>query len=155
MSIKAIGVVSGAAMTAIAAFAGGAQADPQDHTMYVYKTPWCGCCTAWADHMKGLGYTLEITELEDLAPVRRQGGIPDEVQGCHSAAIAGYALEGHVPPEAIAKLIEERPKIRGIAVPGMPQGSIGMGNNPRAKYNVYTFGAGTSEGSTIFYQAGR
>ncbi|GAB5377801.1 MAG: hypothetical protein AcusKO_42630 [Acuticoccus sp.] len=66
-----------------------------------------------------------------------------------------YAIEGHVPPEAIAKLIEERPEIRGIAVPGMPQGSIGMGNNPRAIYNVYTFDAGTTEGSTVFFEAGQ
>ncbi|WMS44394.1 DUF411 domain-containing protein [Acuticoccus sp. MNP-M23] len=153
MRIHKIGALAGAAMIGI--IATSAKAEPQDHTMYVYKTPWCGCCTDWAEHMEGLGYKLEITELEDLAPVRRQAGIPDEVQGCHSAAIAGYALEGHVPPEAIAKLLEEKPDIRGIAVPGMPQGSIGMGNNPRAKYNVHTFGAGTTEGSTVFYQAGR
>ena len=154
MSRKAEMILAGA-MTTLAALSTPVSADPQDHTMYVYKTPWCGCCTAWADHMKGLGYQLEVTELEDLAPVRRQAGIPDDVQGCHSAAIAGYAIEGHVPPEAIAKLIEERPEIRGIAVPGMPRGSIGMGNNPRAKYNVYTFDTGTTEDSTVFFEAGQ
>lgn len=154
MSMNAAAFLAGAIGT-LAVLSTPASADPRNHTLYVYKTPWCGCCTAWADHMKGLGYQLEVTEVEDLAPVRRQAGIPDDVQGCHSAAIAGYAIEGHVPPEAIAKLIEERPEIRGIAVPGMPQGSIGMGNDPRARYNVYTFGPGTTEASAVFYQAGQ
>ncbi len=127
--------------------------DPSAHTMHVYKTPWCGCCTAWADHMKQLGYKVEVTELEDLAQLRRQAGVPAAVQGCHSAAIEGYVLEGHVPPEAIARLLDEKPDVRGIAVPGMPQGSVGMGNDPAAQYDVVTFGDG-KEG-TVFYRAGQ
>lgn len=69
--------------------------------------------------------------------------------------IDGYVLEGHVPPQAIDKLLDERPKIHGIAVPGMPAGSVGMGYDPRASYDVVTFGAGTAEGSDVFYRAGR
>ena len=142
-------------LSAAVALASTGAAMAQDRRMTAYKTPWCGCCTAWAEHMGRLGYKFEITELKDLAPVRKQAGVPDEVQGCHTAAVGGYAIEGHVPPEAIDKLLSERPKIRGIAVPGMPMGSVGMGNDPGARYDVITFGAGTAEGSTVYYQAGR
>ena len=132
-----------------------AAADPSAHTMHVYKTPWCGCCTAWADRMKALGYTIRMNELDDLAALRQQAAVPAGVEGCHLAVIEGYVLEGHVPPEAIARLIDERPKVHGIAVPGMPRGSVGMGDDPRAAYDVVTFGAGTTEGSRVFYRAGR
>lgn len=149
--------VLAAATTAITALmlAAPASAQPKDQTLHVYKTPWCGCCTAWAEHMSGLGYEVEITELEDLAPVREQSGVPDAVKGCHSAAIAGYAIEGHVPPGAIAKLVEERPDVRGIAVPGMPMGSVGMGSDPNARYDVLSFGADGEVDADPFYQAGR
>ncbi len=129
--------------------------DPSSHTMHVYKNASCSCCGAWTDHMKGLGYKIEVTELDDLAPLRRQAAVPDEVRGCHIAVVDGYVLEGHVPPEAIDKLLDERPEVHGIAVPGMPAGSVGMGNDPRATYDVVTFGAGTTENSRVFYRAGR
>ena len=75
-------------------------------------------------------------------------------QGCHTAAIQDYVVEGHVPPEAIAKLLDERPKDHGISVPGMPQGSVGMGDDPRAQYDVVTFDAGPAANSRVFYRAG-
>ena len=153
--LQTIALAATLMLPAMAALPRTAHAEPQDHTMHVYKTPWCGCCTDWAEHMGRLGYKLEITELEDLAPVRKQAGVPDAVQGCHTAAVGGYVIEGHVPPEAIAKLLEERPSIRGIAVPGMPMGSVGMGDDPSARYDVVTFGANTVEGCSVFYQAGR
>lgn len=131
-----------------------ARADPSAHTIHVYKTPWCGCCGAWAAHMKGLGYAVETTELDDLSQLRRQAGVPDEVRGCHTAVVEGYVLEGHVPPEAMTKLLDERPRVRGIAVPGMPEGSIGMGNDPQARYDVLAFGGAAEEGD-VFYRAGR
>jgi len=145
----------GAALLAAVAGPPVAVADPSADTIHVYKTPWCGCCGAWADHMKGLGYTIETTELDDLAALRRQAAVPAGVEGCHLAVVDGYILEGHVPPQAIDKLLAERPKVHGIAVPGMPRGSIGMGNDPRAQYDVVTFGAGTTQGSEVFYRAGR
>lgn len=128
-----------------AALAGG-------ETIHVYKTPWCGCCAAWAERMREAGFETRITELEDLAPVRRQAGVPDRLAGCHTAAVEGYVLEGHVPAPAIEKLLAERPSARGIAVPGMPAGSPGMGDDPSARYDVLTFGA---DGTRVFYEAGR
>lgn len=124
-------------------------------TIHVYKTPWCGCCTAWAERMREAGFRTKITELRDLSSLRRQAGVPERVAGCHTAAIDGYVLEGHVPVPAIEKLLSERPRVRGIAVPGMPAGSPGMGDDPNARYNVVTFGAGPGETGRVFYEAGR
>lgn len=132
-----------------------AEAEPDDHVMHVYKTPWCGCCTAWADHMRVAGYHVKVTELEDLNPIRKQVGVPAEAAGCHTAVVGSYVLEGHVPPEAITKLLNERPAVRGIAVPGMPMGSVGMGDDPNARYSVYAFQANDPASAEVFYEAGR
>lgn len=149
--------IAGAAtiVAALAATSTPAAAAEADRTMHVYKTPWCGCCTAWTDRIKAAGFTVEITDLEDLSALRRQAAIPEELAGCHVAAIAGYALEGHVPVPAIEKLIAERPAVHGIAVPGMPMGAPGMNDDPSARYDVVTFGFGTTKDSRVFYEAGR
>ena len=125
-----------------------------DRNLVVYKTPWCGCCGQWVKIIEKAGFTAQINDLEDLTDVRRQMGVPDEVQACHTATLAGYAVEGHVPAKALEKLVAQRPAIRGIAVPGMPAGSPGMGYDPSAKFDVITFGQNTVEGSVIFMKIG-
>ncbi|WP_245803162.1 DUF411 domain-containing protein [Acuticoccus yangtzensis] len=130
-----------------------ADADPAEHRINVAKTPWCGCCGDWADHMARLGYEVEVTELTDLSQLRSRVGVPQAMEGCHMAVVEGYVLEGHVPPEAIARLLSEKPDVRGIAVPGMPAGSVGMGNDPQARYDVFAFGGEAAEGR-VFYRAG-
>lgn len=93
----------------------------------VFKTPWCGCCSAWIDRMRAAGFTkVSIIEIEDLSPTRRRLRIPDRYASCHTAQIQGYALEGHVPPADVRKLLIQRPVAAGLAVPGMPVGSPGM-----------------------------
>lgn len=92
----------------------------------VYKTPWCGCCGGWVTHLRSNGFAPKVVELEDLGPIRARHGIPDAVASCHTGVIGGYAVEGHVPAADIRKLLREKPKARGIAVPGMPIGSPGM-----------------------------
>ncbi|MBB5745649.1 DUF411 domain-containing protein [Brevundimonas variabilis] len=92
----------------------------------VYKTPWCGCCGAWVEHMTGAGWTATVRELEDLAPVRRRYGVPDALASCHTGVVGSYAVEGHVPAEDVARLVRERPDAFGLTVPGMPLGSPGM-----------------------------
>ncbi|MFN3766074.1 MAG: DUF411 domain-containing protein [Aliihoeflea sp.] len=116
----------------------------------VYKTPWCGCCTAWAEAFRAEGYDVQLTDMEDLTAVRENAGVADELQGCHTAEIDGYFIEGHVPLEAVAKLLEERPAISGLAVPGMPSGSLGMGDDPEAAYDVV---AVTADGRTSVYMS--
>lgn len=98
----------------------------------VFKTPWCGCCSAWIDRMRAAGFArITITEMEDLGPTRLRLGIPDRYASCHTGLIQGYALEGHVPPADVRKLLAQRPVAAGLAVPGMPLGSPGMEAGPR------------------------
>lgn len=92
----------------------------------VYKTPTCGCCTKWVEALRAAGLKPSINELDDLTPVRATYGVIDTLSSCHTARIGGYTIEGHVPPSDILRLLQERPKALGLAVPGMPIGSPGM-----------------------------
>ncbi len=122
--------------------------------MTVFKSPTCGCCGAWADAMSKAGYNVKIVNLDDLSAIKKQAGVSDEMAGCHTAVYKEYVLEGHVPLEAIDKLMSEQPKIRGIATPGMPSGSLGMGYDKNARYTVYAFTNNANEKPTAFYEAG-
>lgn len=92
----------------------------------VTKTPWCGCCTAWIDHMKEAGYEVHVHEKDDLTALKARLGIAPKHQSCHTGEIEGYAIEGHVPAEDVKRLLAERPDAIGLTVPGMPVGSPGM-----------------------------
>jgi hypothetical protein len=110
-----------------AASAGPALArKPAPTAITVYKTPWCGCCGGWVTHLQANGFAPKVVELEDLAPIRARHGVADALASCHTGVVAGYAIEGHVPAADIRKLLREKPKARGISVPGMPIGSPGM-----------------------------
>lgn len=106
------------------AFLGAGAAAAQ--TMTMYKTPWCGCCEAWAVRMEEAGFTVERIEREDLAPIKAEMNVPGDLAGCHTAEVSGYVVEGHVPAEDIRRLLDQRPDALGLAVPGMPVGSPGM-----------------------------
>jgi hypothetical protein len=101
-----------------------AQATAQ--TIDVIKSPYCGCCAQWVEHLRANGFTVRVTDVEDLDPVARQHGVPDELRSCHTATVGGYVIEGHVPAADIRRLLDERPQATGLAVPGMPIGSPGM-----------------------------
>lgn len=120
----------------------------------IYKNPWCGCCEAWAEALVKDGYTVQRHDLEDLSQIKKSAGVPGGMESCHTAKVDGYVLEGHVPLEAVTKLLSERPAIAGIAVPGMPQGSLGMGDDPTARYDVVTLPKATGAKSEVYYQAG-
>ena len=92
----------------------------------VYKTPWCGCCGGWVDHLRAAGWTAEVREVEDLAPVRARFGVPERLASCHTGVVGRYAIEGHVPSTDIDRLLREAPAARALAAPGMPAGSPGM-----------------------------
>ncbi|MBT3307373.1 MAG: DUF411 domain-containing protein [Alphaproteobacteria bacterium] len=104
----------------------------------VYKSPTCGCCKGWVAHMKKNGHSVKVQDLEDLDQIKKMAGVPEMFQSCHTAMIDGYVVEGHIPANDVARLLKERPKVRGIAVPGMPQGSPGMGGTPE-RYDVVQF----------------
>lgn len=120
-------------------------------TIHVVKDPGCGCCTAWVEHLNNAGFatTVEERDAESLAAYKQQMGIPDALASCHTATLAGYVLEGHVPAREIERLLQEKPDALGLAVPGMPYGSPGMGpEEARDAYDVVLIGRdGTS---TIF-----
>lgn len=110
--------------------------------MTVTRDPSCGCCRGWVAHVKEAGFPVEVLEATDLGPLKARLGVPPALISCHTAEVGGYVLEGHVPAEAIVRLIAERPEARGLAVPGMPVGSPGMevtGMAPEP-YEVVLFG---------------
>lgn len=112
--------------------------------LQVWRDENCGCCVAWVDHMRAAGFPIEDNVVRSVAAARRMLGTPHDLVSCHAALVGGYALEGHVPAEAVIRLLAQRPAgIRGLAVPGMPVGSPGMevpGQAPDI-YNVLAFDA--------------
>lgn len=111
----------------------------------VFKSPTCGCCGIWVEHLRKHGFVVNVTEVQDVSPFRTQHKVPAAVASCHTATVAGYVVEGHVPAADIHRLLKEKPKVAGIGVPGMPIGSPGMeGPNPQP-YDVLAF---TADGTT-------
>ncbi len=108
--------------------------------MTVHKDPSCGCCLAWVQHLKGAGFTVSVVETDRLDTVKARLGVPHELESCHTAELGDYAIEGHVPAGAIARLLADRPAAKGLAVPGMPVGAPGMGDGPPETYEVVLFG---------------
>ncbi|GAB3516100.1 DUF411 domain-containing protein [Pseudoxanthomonas daejeonensis] len=92
----------------------------------VFRSPACGCCGAWVEHMQHAGFPVQVREVDDLEAVRRQMGVPFGKGSCHTARIDGYIVEGHVPAADIRRLLAQRPNARGLVLPGMPAGSPGM-----------------------------
>lgn len=108
-----------------------------------YNAPGCSCCHEYAAYLRDyLDTQLTETADDDIAAVKREHGVPAELQSCHTSVLDGYVVEGHVPVEVIAELFDERPSIDGIALPGMPQGSPGMGGEQTTPFTIYTFGGG-------------
>ena len=108
--------------------------------MVVYKTPTCGCCRAWVEHVQAAGFQVEVHDTADVAPVKNEHGLPQHLASCHTAIVDGYVVEGHVPADVIRRLLAERPQVAGIAVPGMPAGSPGMEMGSRKDpYDIIAF----------------
>ena len=92
----------------------------------VWKTPTCGCCKAWVAHLRKNGFDVVTNDVSDTTAIRKKFDFPDQYGSCHTAKLGNYVLEGHVPAEDIRKLLQVKPKARGLAVPNMPLGSPGM-----------------------------
>jgi hypothetical protein len=117
-------------------------------TIVVYKTPTCGCCNDWVDHVKEHGFPVVTHDLDQLDGVKRQLGVPAGMISCHTATVRGYTVEGHVPADLIRKMIDERAAFRGLTVPGMPVGSPGMEGPWKQDYDVLAF---DDRGNTTVY----
>jgi hypothetical protein len=107
----------------------------------VHKDPTCGCCSGWVEHLQKAGFDTKVLDTRDLDTVKERLGVPDDLAACHTAQIAGYIIEGHVPAAALRRLLAEKPTAAGLAVPGMPIGSPGMKGGKPEKYDVILFGS--------------
>lgn len=107
--------------------------------MTVHKSPLCGCCGEYIAILRQLGADVTVIDAQDTASVKRELGVPMSAWSCHTTVVEGYAVEGHVPLEAIERLLDERPEVDGIALPGMPAGSPGMTGVKAAPFEVVTF----------------
>ncbi len=106
----------------------------------LYKSPECGCCDGYADYLRHHGFEVTAKATNDLAEISRKAGIPPDLQGCHTAFIGDYVVDGHVPVAAIDKLLTGRPAIKGITLPGMPIGSPGMSGEQAGSLTIYAIG---------------
>jgi hypothetical protein len=126
--------------------AGGAWAEQSLPLLAVSKDPSCGCCTGWIKHLRASGFRVDVIEstYAKLDALKGQLGVPSALASCHTAVVESYVIEGHVPAGAIKRMLAEKPKAIGLAVPGMPIGSPGMDTpgSPPDVYDVILFGPG-------------
>ncbi|HEY1141415.1 MAG TPA: DUF411 domain-containing protein [Lysobacter sp.] len=116
----------------------------------VHKSPTCGCCIAWVNHLKQAGFRVEVRNEENLNPLKERLGVPYGKGSCHTAEIGGYIVEGHVPASDIKRLLKEKPDARGLTLPGMPMGSPGM-EMPGMAAQPYTVELIRRDGTTVAY----
>ncbi|AOY89575.1 metal-binding protein [Marinobacter salinus] len=116
----------GFALTAVISFSTPLMAAGAAQNIHVYKSPTCGCCKDWVRHLEDNGFDVDVTETNNLNPVKIDAGLTPALASCHTAFIGDYVIEGHVPASDIRRLIAEAPQAKGLSVPGMPVGSPGM-----------------------------
>jgi len=119
----------------------------------VHKNASCGCCLLWVEHLREAGFTVEVRNVGDMGPVKERVGVPHGMGSCHTAEVAGYFIEGHVPAGDIRRLLAERPDAKGLAVPGMPLGSPGM-EVPGGRTQPYDVILVTDGGHEVFARHG-
>lgn len=113
----------------------------------VHKSPSCGCCGAWVEHMRDAGFPVEVRNADNLEPVKSRLGVPYGKGSCHTAEVDGYFVEGHVPASDIKRMLAERPDALGLTLPGMPIGSPGM-EVPDGTVQPYTVELVERDGAT-------
>jgi hypothetical protein len=107
----------------------------------VYKSATCGCCKKWVKHLRDNGFEVNAVNVKNVVPYKIKHGVTQPLASCHTALVDGYTIEGHVPAADIKRLLKEKPKIKGLAVPGMPMGTPGMEGPRKDAYDVVTFDA--------------
>jgi hypothetical protein len=137
---KLIIALAAAAFLSGGVYAGGSAAAAQEVTLY--KNPQCGCCSEYAEYLRKNGFRVAVKSTDNLDAMNREIGIPENLQSCHLAFVDGYFVGGHVPVGIINRVLQERPAIKGVSLPGMPMGSPGMGGAKTEPFVVYGIGAG-------------
>ena len=143
-------VVGGAGSAALIGAATGviplsAEAAPSRGDVTLYKNPQCGCCEGYADYLRDNGFKVKAISTNDLTVMGQKYGIADDLQPCHISLIGGYIVGGHLPMEVIDRLLTEKPKIVGITLPGMPEGTPGMPGNKPGPLDIYEIEKGQSK----------
>lgn len=118
-----------------------AYAEESSRDVTLYKNPQCGCCESYASYLRENGFTVTVKPTHELAQLSRMAGIPENFEGCHLSMIDGYVVSGHVPVTSVERLLSEQPKIVGITLPGMPQGSPGMSGRKTEPFTTYEIGS--------------
>ena len=139
LAVGLLNVVAYAQSKTPAAKTTPSKATPAKPHLSVYKSPTCGCCAKWVEHMQANGFTATVTNMPDLTAVKTDKGIPSHLNSCHTAVVGRYVVEGHVPAADVKRLLRERPAAVGLAAPGMPAGSPGMDVPNSPPYDVIAF----------------
>ncbi|MEC9376212.1 MAG: DUF411 domain-containing protein [Pseudomonadota bacterium] len=105
----------------------------------IYKSPSCGCCSKWVDHLKDNGFEVITKNKTNMSDIKKLFGVPQSYASCHTAIIGDYVIEGHIPAENILDLLQKKTRVKGLTVPGMPLGSPGMESSQSQDYVVYSF----------------
>jgi hypothetical protein len=146
---SAVVLIGGASVAVVSSQSGKASANKP--SVAVFKSPTCGCCAKWNDHMTAAGHVVTSRDVTDMTAVKDEHRVPSSLRSCHTALVGGYVIEGHVPADVVAKLLAERPAgVVGIAVPGMPMGSPGM-ESPDGFKTPYQVMAFTQDGQSRVY----
>lgn len=124
-----------AALALLGAFTGSLASE----LITVYKSPTCGCCSAWIEHLEQNGFAVKAYNSDRMGEIKQALGVAPRHASCHTAEIDGYVIEGHVPADQIRRLLRERPEMAGLSVPGMPMGSPGMEGPRKDPYQVLLF----------------
>lgn len=118
--------------------------------LVVHKSPYCGCCGLWVEHMRQAGFAVEVRDVANVNTIKQQVGVPLAKGSCHTAQVGKYFIEGHVPAEDVKRLLAEQPDAKGLVLPGMPKGSPGM-EVPDGSVDAYTVELVANDGSTSAY----
>ena len=103
----------------------------------LHKSPTCGCCGVYGSYMKKIGYNMQTSNMDNMEEIKVSLGVPQELWSCHTVEVGGYVAEGHIPEEAIRKMLDEKPDIKGIGMAGMPSGSPGMPGPKSGDFLIY------------------
>ncbi|PFG10858.1 MULTISPECIES: DUF411 domain-containing protein [unclassified Marinobacter] len=138
MKQRTLAIILGASLS----FGSALVSAETERNIHVYKSPTCGCCTDWVKHLEDNGFEVDVSEVDNVTPVKIEAGLTPALASCHTAFIDDYVIEGHVPADDIKRLLSQTPQARGLSVPGMPAGSPGMEMGDRKDpYQVLLFNA--------------
>jgi hypothetical protein len=126
----------------VLALASGFAAAEEKIAAILYKNPGCMCCDLYANYLRANGFNVTVVEHPNMTLIKQKYGVREDLEGCHSTVIGKYVVEGHVPVAPIKRLLDEKPDIKGISLPGMPEGSPGMSGTKEGTFEILSITGG-------------